>query len=257
MAQQELWECLYNHRQICEAIVHEGAEVAKMLLRQQAGRLAALSGAASASEAETVSIFLTSLNRSLYSYILFHLNLSASLCCFECRVHQHHVNEQSGVIAAGERIIDEYGRYLTESELSYQHVERACAYIQTHLASELTLSRVCAQLYVSRSYLCKAFRELTGTTLCDYVRRVRVHRARMLLVSTGLSIDEVADRCGFRSSTYFATVFRREMGISPSQFRRMYGRSARSGAILHAPGSAFGVDEQQLLPDAPRGSGGM
>lgn len=240
---QEMWESLYNHKQICEALVHEGAAVAKMLLRQQAGRLTALSGAASAWEAELTSIFLTSLNRSLYSYLLFHLNLSAPQCCFECRVHQHHVRELSGLIPAGERIIDEYGRYLSASVLSYQHVEKACAYIQTHLQEELTLGRVCAQLYVSRSCLCQAFRELTGVTFCDYVRRVRVHRARMLLVSTGLSIDDVADRCGFGSPTYFATVFRREMGISPSQFRHAYGHGAASGAIPHAPGSAFGVAE--------------
>lgn len=239
---QEYWECLYNHKRICEAIVHEGAAVAKILFRQQVQRLVALSGDSISNETETAYILLTSLNRSLYNYILFHLNLSLAPCCFQCRAHTHAVHNAATVIASGETIIDQYSLCLNESEKRYQHIERACAYIQEHLHEELSIALLCEHTYLSKSYLCKAFKELTGSTFSDYVRQQRLIRARMLLVSTAESIDEIASRCGFSSSTYFSTVFKREMGMNPSAFRQEFANLARGKAIVHTPGMSFTVE---------------
>lgn len=235
--QQEFWECLYNHKRICEAVVHEGAAIAKLLFRKQVQHLMAINGPALPSPEEAFLILLTTLNRSLYCYLLIHLNLSPTSCCFEARVHTHAVEGYASVIQAGERIIDCYSQFLSERDKRYQHIEKACVYIREHLHEDLNLCQICSQIYVSKSYLCAAFKELTGTTFCEYVRQQRLTKARMLLTSTALSIDDIAVECGFGSSAYFSTVFKRDMGMTPTVFRHSFGQNDfQPGAVLaHAP----------------------
>ncbi len=67
--QTDEWELLYNHMQICEALVQEGAPVAKALFALREERLTSRKGGVLSDE--TAIILLTSLNRSLYDYLLF------------------------------------------------------------------------------------------------------------------------------------------------------------------------------------------
>ena len=99
------------------------------------------------------------------------------------------------------------------------HIERICAYVQGHLTEELTLERVAREAYLSRCYICQIFKSLVGCTFGEYVKRERIQRARALLASTNRSIEEIAAACGFHSATYFATVFKGIMGMTPSAFR--------------------------------------
>ena len=59
-----------------------------------------------------------------------------------------------------------------------------------------------------------------GCTFGDYVRQQRLTRARLLLRTTARTIEDIAQACGFQSATYFATVFKNELGMSPTQFRQ-------------------------------------
>jgi LacI family transcriptional regulator len=65
-----------------------------------------------------------------------------------------------------------------------------------------------------------AFRRALGRTIMQELRRIRVERARYMLTSTSLTMTEIALRCGFSSLTKFDAAFRREMGMTPSRFRR-------------------------------------
>ncbi|MDO4355261.1 MAG: AraC family transcriptional regulator [Clostridia bacterium] len=239
--QQDCWECLYNHKRICEAVVHEGASIAKLLFHQQAQQLCALNEDREADKIETAYIMLTSLNRSLYNYILYHLNLSLTACCYQCRAHTHDVSSYAHLLNAGDSIIDSYASFLLESETRYQDIEKVCAYIKDHLDGDLSINSVCRQFYVSKSYLCNTFKELTGSTFGDYTKSQRLIRARQLILSTNLKIEAIASQCGFRSSTYFDTVFKQEMGMTPSVFRQKYAGSSQveNKTINHTPGMSF------------------
>lgn len=218
-ARQAYWEGLYNQKAICEALLHEGSGVAKALFHHQAAQL--LEGEEGL-EDEARMILLNSLNRSLYTYCLFHMNLSLTSCCYENRVHAYHVIDTNALLKAGDRIIDAYATVLDTSEVSHTLVEQACAYIQAHLTEELGLGQMSRQLFVSRNHLCHLFKMMLGMTFCEYVTQQRLLRARALLTGTRQSIDEIANGCGFHSSAYFATVFKKAMGMSPSAFRRRF-----------------------------------
>ena len=215
---QEDWEALYNHKQICEALHREGEGVAVMLLRQQAERLMHLRG--SAPDVEMSYIFLTSLNRSLYSYFLFQTGASFAECCYQHRAPTYHIAGDDALLQAAETIIRAYARAYQESHAGRTHIEKACAYIQAHLHEPLTLAQVSAQVFLSRNHLCYLFKSLMGCTFCEYVTQQRLLHARMLLTTSKLSMDSIAEQCGFQDSAYFSTVFKREIGMPPTAFRK-------------------------------------
>ncbi|WP_329281780.1 helix-turn-helix domain-containing protein [Streptomyces sp. NBC_00691] len=83
--------------------------------------------------------------------------------------------------------------------------------------------RECAELIgVTPGYLAEAVRTATGRTPGALLREARSREAQRLLVGTGLSIRQVADRVGFDDPAYFCRFFRRETGLSPGDFRRSH-----------------------------------
>jgi AraC-like DNA-binding protein len=72
---------------------------------------------------------------------------------------------------------------------------------------------------VSRFYFCKLFKKATGMTLTEYVSRVRVEKAKELLVDPALRVSEVVYAAGFGSIPRFNSVFKRYVGMPPTEYR--------------------------------------
>ena len=104
--QRDEWELLYDHSQLCEALMQEGAPVAKALFALRVDHLTSREGGSLPDE--TAIILLTSLNRSLYDYLLFQLGISFSRCCYDNRLHAHAgVGCSAGALQeAGDAILD-------------------------------------------------------------------------------------------------------------------------------------------------------
>lgn len=217
---KEYWEHIYNHKPICEALLSEGSRVARALFRSKVNHIHNMHRPFGD---ETGFILLTSLNRSLYDYILMQLNLSFTKCCFENRAHSHSLGDLESLLRAGDKIINAYADCLDESKNQHSHIEKVYSYINSHLGEDLSLARVSSEVYLSKNHLSTLFKNLTGSTFCDYVKQQRIQHARILLSTTDRTIDEIADQCGFNSSTYFSTVFKHEMGVTPSAFRQEFG----------------------------------
>ena len=98
-------------------------------------------------------------------------------------------------------------------------VRICCDYIDTHPESELTLPVLAKKVGYTENYLARKFKAEMHTPINAYVRRARIHRGAMLLSSTEMSIQEIADRLHFCSRSYFAEAFQKETGITPSEFR--------------------------------------
>lgn len=225
----EYWGYLYNHKHICEALLWEGVEVANLLFRQHVQAISSKIDSDEFYSDEIAYITLNSLNRNLYSYIQFYLNISLHECCYMCRVHSHAITDKDSLIIAGEHIIESYAACLNCDSERYRLFHQSCIYMQNHLGEDISIAKICDNLHISRSYLCRMFKELTGNSVIEYLKQQRIYRARTLLRSTDLSVEDIASKCGFQSSAYFSTVFKREMGISPSVFRKNYIKNSDSG----------------------------
>ena len=101
-----------------------------------------------------------------------------------------------------------------------QEVTKAViAYIRRHFAEPVTVDGLCAAVCFSRSYVCHAFKEVTGKTVIEYLRMVRCNSARALLADGRYSVTECARQSGFQTPSYFSRVYRQEMGVPPSSHR--------------------------------------
>lgn len=98
-------------------------------------------------------------------------------------------------------------------------IVRARAYIHEHQAEDFSLGDVARAVHASTFYLCKMFKKATGVNFTDYVSRLRIEKARNLLLNPNLRVSEIAYEVGFQSLTHFNRVFKNVLGQSPTQFR--------------------------------------
>ena len=96
---------------------------------------------------------------------------------------------------------------------------KAKAYIEEHQAEDLSLSQVAKAASASTFYFCKMFRKLAGVNFTDYLSRVRIEKAKNLLLNPNLRVSEIAYEVGFQSLTHFNRVFKRLCGQSPTEYR--------------------------------------
>ncbi len=96
---------------------------------------------------------------------------------------------------------------------------RACAYIRDHLFVRFALEELAAYCGCSLSRLRHRFREETGLSLTDYIRREKLEKAKQMLRGTDYTVAQIANQLGFCSESYFITVFRKEVGSTPRRFR--------------------------------------
>jgi len=98
-------------------------------------------------------------------------------------------------------------------------ITRAKEYIRQNQTEELSLGLVARAVNTSTFYFCKLFKKATGLNFTDYVSRVRIEKARNLLLNPNLRISEIAYEVGFQSLTHFNRVFKRISGESPTEYR--------------------------------------
>lgn len=98
-------------------------------------------------------------------------------------------------------------------------VTDAKKFVQSHVDEPVTLAQVARHVHVSPFYFCKLFKKATGITLTEYVAQVRVEKAKALLVDPSLRISEVVFAAGFGSIPRFNSVFKRYVGMPPTEYR--------------------------------------
>ena len=108
---------------------------------------------------------------------------------------------------------------LQDAEAEPPMIRRAKAYIAGHYGDPVGLDEMARTMHVSTFYFCKMFKKATGLTFTDYLGRVRVEKAKNLLLNPHLRVSEIAYTVGFQSLTHFNRVFRKLSGESPTDLR--------------------------------------
>ncbi|MEY2466859.1 MAG: hypothetical protein QOD03_1380 [Verrucomicrobiota bacterium] len=98
-------------------------------------------------------------------------------------------------------------------------ITRAKEYINEHQTEDLSLGQVAKAVNTSTFYFCKIFKKITGINFTDYLSRVRLEKAKNLLLNPNLRVSEIAFEVGFQSLTHFNRVFKRVLGQSPTEYR--------------------------------------
>ena len=98
-------------------------------------------------------------------------------------------------------------------------------WVQVRLHTPLTVEQLADRAHMSRRTLNRRFAETTGTSPLDWITNLRVRQAKDLLETTTLSIEEIADRCGFGSAPTLRHHFRARVRLRPSTYRARFQRS--------------------------------
>jgi AraC-like DNA-binding protein len=114
-------------------------------------------------------------------------------------------------------------------------VHSARALLASRLGEPATLEEVGKAVGVSPFHLCRIFRAITGTTISRYRHSLRLRAALERVASPEADLSAVAMDYGYSSHSHFTAAFRREFGLTPTEFRRAAGRSRGNVARLRAP----------------------
>lgn len=102
---------------------------------------------------------------------------------------------------------------------SDRQILAAAHYINEHFRQQITSADIAAAVGFSPNYLSRKFREAAGIGLHEYLVFVRLRSATLELVSTDMSVTEIATHCGFSDGNYFKDAFKRKYGVSPREYR--------------------------------------
>jgi AraC family transcriptional regulator len=100
-------------------------------------------------------------------------------------------------------------------------LRRIKKYMEEHLHDKLSLDELARETHYSRAHFLRMFRAATGKTPHQYLTECRIERAKsMLLEARKVSLIDVAARCGFSSQSHLTRVFRKQVGTTPTEFKR-------------------------------------
>lgn len=103
----------------------------------------------------------------------------------------------------------------------YSHaVQQCCDHISLHLEDEITLEELAKLTGYATYYLSKKFKKETGSIPADYIRRQRLARAAWLLRTTHEDVQTISERLQFGTQSYFSDSFRKEYGMTPTEYRQ-------------------------------------
>lgn len=132
---------------------------------------------------------------------------------------------------AYEMLLDEVThdlRKLSKKVSALQQRERSVVhdivdYIEQHYDEDLTLQHISDRFHLSREYISRRFKQELQENVSDCITRTRIDKAKLLLLNPQLRIVQIAEMVGYRDEKYFSKVFKKVIGLSPSQYRARAG----------------------------------
>lgn len=110
----------------------------------------------------------------------------------------------------------------TDSKANSRDIERLrviLGFLEEHYMEKITLEDIAEEIGLCKAECCRLFKRLMNKSLFDYILYYRVEKSLPLLAQKNLSVTEIAEQTGFSSSSYYARVFKAQLGCSPSQYR--------------------------------------
>jgi len=112
--------------------------------------------------------------------------------------------------------------HLANSLPSYAVAEKAAVYLRKNYAKKVTYEDLGHALRFHPNHIARCMIQSFGCTPIEYVNKIRIDQAKILLVSTDWSIDRISESSGFTQSAYFSRIFKKLEHLTPNQFRKQY-----------------------------------
>ncbi|GER67130.1 hypothetical protein BpJC7_27140 [Weizmannia acidilactici] len=111
-----------------------------------------------------------------------------------------------------------------KQECRYSHaIHMAVAYIHENILQVMTLESLAKHVYLNPSYLSHLFKKEVGVSVTDYINKKRIEESIYFLLHTNISISEIALLFHFCNQSYYTSLFKKYMGMTPKEFREQNG----------------------------------
>lgn len=137
------------------------------------------------------------------------------------KMYQHYLCDEVLLVKSELlRLLHELLSFHQNTAISYNnYVKRAIGYMNTHYQEDIRFEDLAKHIGISKPYFFDLFKQCTGTTPNQFLTRLRIDKAKYLLISTDMQIKDIGYECGFDDNVYFSYLFRKETGMSASAFR--------------------------------------
>lgn len=128
------------------------------------------------------------------------------------------------------RMMDEFVRKVRESQenpLISRAIQECCDYIRSNVQQPLTVEEIAAELGYTTYYFTKKFYREMGIRVTDFIKQTRVEYAKIELITTKKSIQDISDSLQFSTRNYFSKVFRDMVGMTPAAYREKTGKDGK------------------------------
>jgi len=115
-----------------------------------------------------------------------------------------------------------------QNKISHQLHESlgiAINYINTHIFENLTLESVAKEAGISKCYFSREFKKHIGLPFVSYINKLRCKKAAELLLTGNYSVRQISLMCGFSADCYFSNIFKKQFGITPSEYAKSQQKS--------------------------------
>ncbi|MBP1962290.1 response regulator transcription factor [Paenibacillus aceris] len=170
-------------------------------------------------------------------HAIFESNMVACKMTEELETALEQYNKiQLGEISSWEKLQQQYRQMASaifehkrtiSSGNAQEWIDKVNAYIEAHLAEDLTLPKLAAQVSFNPSYFSRFYKQTTGISLSDYIADIRNTKAKELLKGNKLKIQDIAMKAGYQSSMAFIRFFKKQNRMTPQEFRRKMSSTER------------------------------
>lgn len=152
------------------------------------------------------------------NYLLKPINKSKLIEAVEKAMEVEARQERAGKM---EKFMDGQLLNLRNEDSIQTPVREAICFVDENIKGQLSLKNVANHVHLNANYLSVLFKEQTNLTFSEYVTRLRLEKAKKLLLTSHLTVEDIANEVGYQTSKYFIKVFKASEGVTPYRFRKI------------------------------------
>ena len=145
-------------------------------------------------------------------------------------IARDNVTEGYIFVCASGQMLDDFVHKVREcnaNPLISRTIQESCDYIRANVLKPLTVEEIAKEMGYTTYYFTKKFYKEMGVKVTDYIKEARVHYAKIALLTTRKSIEEISESLHFGSRNYFSKVFRSIVGVTPAAYRENVGKELK------------------------------
>jgi len=110
------------------------------------------------------------------------------------------------------------------------NIHRILGYLERHYSEDITLEQLAKISISSERQITRVFKHITGDTIFSYLHKLRIEKAKNLLLQTDNKISDICMQVGFNDISFFNRVFKKTVGVSPKSYRSTHSQAGRGGS---------------------------